>query len=308
MSIPSPDISYVELGPLRVHFYALFILSGVVAAVWLTSRRLNQRGGPPDVVLDIALWTVPLGIVGGRLYHVVTHPTDYFYPGADLWKTLYVWEGGLAIFGAILFGGLGAYIACRRAGIRFLSFADALAPGMLLAQALGRFGNYFNQELYGGPTTLPWGLEIDSTNPAFPPGLPEGTLFHPLFLYEMIWNLIGVAVILLAERQFTLRWGRTIGLYLIWYGVGRTWLEALRIDPTGYVLAGAKINMVTAMAVALVGVLLIAIQWHRHPEEERSVYLPGRGGDGARSGTDESTTGLREDDDRTASAGQQLDD
>ena len=277
MSIPSPDISYFDLGPLRIHFYALFILSGIVAAVWLTSRRLTQRGAAPDTVLDVALWTVPLGIIGGRFYHVVTHPGDYFFPGANLLKTLYVWEGGLAIFGAILLGGLGAYIACRRHGIRFLSFADALAPGMLLAQAMGRLGNYFNQELYGAPTTLPWGLQIDPMmSPAFPVGLPADTLFQPLFLYEMIWNLIGVAVILLAERQFNLRWGKAIGLYLIWYGVGRTWLEALRLDPTEYQFLGVKINMITAMAIAVIGIILIVVQSRRHPEPETTPYLPGR--------------------------------
>jgi prolipoprotein diacylglyceryl transferase len=276
-SIPSPDISSIQLGPFTLHFYALFILSGIIAAVILTSRRLTRRGGPPGIVLDIALWTVPFGIVGGRLYHVVTHPNDYFFPGADLWKILYVWEGGLAIFGAVLIGGLGAFIACRRAGLRFLSFADALAPGMLLAQALGRLGNYFNQELYGAPTTLPWGLQIDPTmSPAFPAGLPADTLFHPLFLYEMLWNLAGVTIILLADRQFNLRWGRALGLYLIIYGTGRTWLESLRIDPTEFLLYGLKINMVTAMLIALIGLVLIVLQSRRHPEIETSPYLPGR--------------------------------
>ena len=276
-SIPSPDISSIQLGPFTLHFYALFILSGIIAAVILTSRRLTRRGGQPGIVLDIALWTVPFGIVGGRLYHVVTHPNDYFFPGADLWKILYVWEGGLAIFGAVLFGGLGAFIACRRAGLRFLSFADALAPGMLLAQALGRLGNYFNQELYGAPTTLPWGLQIDPMmSPAFPAGLPADTLFHPLFLYEMLWNLAGVIIILLADRQFNLRWGRALGLYLIIYGTGRIWLESLRIDPTEFLLYGLKINMVTAMLIALIGVALIVVQSRRHPEVEASPYLPGR--------------------------------
>ncbi|TFC30805.1 prolipoprotein diacylglyceryl transferase [Cryobacterium sp. MDB1-18-2] len=275
-SIPSPDISFFSIGPLRIHFYALFILAGIAAAVWLTSRRLTRRGGEPGLVLDIALWTVPLGIVGGRLYHVVTHPGDYFFPGADLWKALYVWEGGLAIFGAVLFGAAGAYIACRRSGLRFLSFADALAPGMLLAQAMGRLGNYHNHELFGAPTTLPWGLQIESTNPAFPAGLPAGTLFQPLFLYEILWNLFGVAVLLLVERQFNLRWGKAIGLYLLWYGIGRTWLEALRLDPTEFQLVGLKINMITAMVIALIGIVLIVVQSRRHPGPENSPYLPGR--------------------------------
>lgn len=275
-SIPSPDISFIQLGPFRVHFYALFILSGIGAAIALTSSRLSRRGGQPGLVLDIALWTVLFGIVGGRLYHVVTHPNDYFFAGADLWKILYVWEGGLAIFGAVLFGSVGAYIACRRAGLRFLSFADALAPGMLLAQALGRLGNYFNQELFGGPTTLPWGLEIDPSNSAFPVGLPADTLFHPLFLYEMLWNLAGVAVILLVERRFDLRWGKALGLYLVIYGTGRTWLEALRLDPTEFQLLGVKINIITAALAAAIGLVLIIVQSRRHREREISPYLPGR--------------------------------
>jgi len=275
-SIPSPDISFIQLGPFRVHFYALFILSGIVAAIALTSSRLSRRGGQPGLVLDIALWTVPFGIVGGRLYHVVTHPNDYFFAGADLWKILYVWEGGLAIFGAVLFGSVGAYIACRRAGLRLLSFADALAPGMLLAQALGRLGNYFNQELFGGPTMFPWGLEIDPSNPAFPVGLPADTLFHPLFLYEMLWNLAGVLVILLAERRGDLRWGKALGLYLVIYGTGRTWLEALRLDPTEFELLGVKINIITAALVASIGLVLIIVQARRHRVREVSPYLPGR--------------------------------
>ncbi|TFB76136.1 prolipoprotein diacylglyceryl transferase [Cryobacterium glaciale] len=275
-SIPSPDINLIQLGPFRIYFYALFILSGIVAAVVLTSRRLSRRGGQPGLVIDIAIWTVPFGIVGGRLYHVVTHPNDYFFPGADLWKTLYVWEGGLAIFGAVIFGSVGAYIACRRAGLRFLSFADALAPGMLLAQALGRLGNYFNQELFGTPTTLPWGLEIDPSQPAFPVGLPVDTLFHPLFLYEILWNLFGVIIILLADRQFNLRWGRALGLYLVIYGTGRTWFESFRLDPTEFELLGVKINMITAAVVAIIGLIVIVVQSLRHREPETSPYLPGR--------------------------------
>ncbi|MEB0004598.1 prolipoprotein diacylglyceryl transferase, partial [Cryobacterium sp. RTC2.1] len=173
-------------------------------------------------------------------------------------------------------GPAGAYIACRRSGLRFLSFADALAPGMLLAQAMGRLGNYYNHELFGAPTTLPWGLQIESTNPAFPAGLPAGTLFQPLFLYEILWNLFGVAVLLLVERQFNLRWGKAIGLYLLWYGIGRTWLEALRLDPTEFQLVGLKINMITAMVIALIGIVLIVVQSRRHPGPENSPYLPGR--------------------------------
>lgn len=275
-SIPSPAVSFIQLGPFTVHFYALFILTGIVIAVWLTQRRLTRRGAEKGIVIDIALWAVPLGIVGGRFYHVVTHPNDYFFAGANLLKTLYVWEGGLAIFGAIIFGSIGAYIACRRRGFRFWAFADALVPGLLLAQAFGRFGNYFNHELFGGPTTLPWGLQIESTNPAFPAGLPADTLFHPLFLYEMIWNIIGAFLIMFLERKLRLHSGKTLALYFIWYGVGRAWFESLRLDPTEFVFVGLKANVIAALLVALLGVALIVVQTLRHVPMPSSTYLPGR--------------------------------
>jgi prolipoprotein diacylglyceryl transferase len=275
-SIPIPGASFFQIGPFRVHFFALFVITAVVLAVILSSRRLSRRGGEPGIVLDITLWAVPFGIVGGRLYHVVTHPNDYFFAGADLWKVLYVWEGGIAIFGVIVFGSLGAWIACRRYGIRFLSFADAVAPGLIFAQAFGRIGDYFGQELFGNPTTLPWGLQIDPSRPAFPAGLPADTLFLPLFLYEMLWNLIGFAIILLIDRRFTLRWGKAIGLYLILYGTGRSWLETLRLDPTEFEILGLKINMIIAILIAVLGVVLIIVQQRRHPEPETSPYLPGR--------------------------------
>nr|WP_246142219.1 prolipoprotein diacylglyceryl transferase [Lacisediminihabitans profunda] len=276
-SIPSPPISSFEVGPLTIHFYALCILTGIVIAVWLTQRRLSRRGAESGLVLDVALWAVPFGIVGGRFYHVVTHPGDYFFPGANLLKTLYVWEGGLAIFGAIIFGGIGAYIACRRRGLRFTAFADALVPGLLFAQAFGRFGNYFNHELFGGPTTLPWGLQIESTNAAFPPGLPAGTLFHPLFLYEMIWNTIGAFLIIYLERRLRLHSGRTLALYFIWYGVGRAWFESLRLDPTEFVYLGLKANVIAALLLAVLGVIVLVVQARRHVPRPDGPYLPGRG-------------------------------
>ncbi len=277
LSIPSPTWNYFDIGPLRIHVYALCIMVGIVIAVWLSSSRLNLRGGKPGSVLDITLWTVPIGIVGGRFYHVFTHPNDYFFPGADLWKVFFVWEGGLAIFGAILAGGVGAYIGCRRAGIRFLSFGDALAPGMLLAQAFGRLGNYFNNELYGLPTKLPWGLEVSPSSPAFPPGLPASTLFQPLFLYEIIWNVAGaLLLIFVLERRFQMRWGKALGFYLAWYGFGRAWLESIRLDPTEFDLFGVKANVITAALACLVGIIMIIVQARRHPGPELSPYLPGR--------------------------------
>jgi prolipoprotein diacylglyceryl transferase len=275
LSIPSPEWSYFDLGPLRIHAYAICILIGIFAATALTSRRLTKRGGEPGVVLDIILWAVPLGIVGARIFHVLTHPNDYFYDGANLWDVFAVWKGGIAIFGALLGGAVGAYIGCRRSGIRFWSFADALAPGMLLAQAMGRLGNWFNHELFGLPTTLPWGLEIEPTNAAYPVGLPAGTLFHPTFLYEIVWNLVGVAVILILERRFRLRWGSAFGVYLIWYGVGRSVFESIRVDPSE-IFFGLRTNVWAALFAIVIGLVIILVQSRRHTGTELSPYRPGR--------------------------------
>ena len=278
LGIPSPDLSWasLSLGPLTLHVYALCLLAGIVAAVWLTSRRLTERGGHPGAVLDITLWAVPFGIVGARIYHVLTHYGDYFGAGQDPLRVLYVWEGGIAILGSLLGGALGAWIGCRRAGIRFWSFADALAPAMLLAQAIGRLGNWFNNELFGAATTLPWGLEIPADNPAFPEGLPAGTLFHPLFLYELLWNALGIGVILVLEKRFGLRWGRAFGVYLVWYGSARVWLEALRIDPTSVTPLGLPANIWGALLAVALGVAIIVVRARQHPEPETSVYVPGR--------------------------------
>ena len=273
-SIPSPSIQYFELGPLRVHIYALCILAGIALAAWITDARLTKRGAERGVVLDIILWAVPLGIIGARFYHVFTHPADYFYDGADPMKVFYIWEGGNAIFGSLLGGAVGAWIGCKQTGIRFWSFADALAPAMLIAQATGRLGNYFNHELFGQPTTLPWGLEIESTNPAFPVGLPEGTLFHPMFLYEILWNLLGVFVILALERKFYLRWGKAFDVYLIWYGIGRSVFETYRLD-SSETFFSIRTNVWAALLAVLVGVLIILIQNRRHSGKEPSVYVEG---------------------------------
>jgi prolipoprotein diacylglyceryl transferase len=276
-SIPSPPYAWSQfhLGPLTIHTYAICILTGIIAAVIITQRRLSSRGAESGVVLDIIIWAVPIGIVGARFYHVFTHIGDYFFPGANLWNIFAIWDGGNALYGSLLGGAVGAYIGCRRHGIRFWSFADALAPAMLVAQSLGRFGNYFNHELFGLPTTLPWGLQIEATNSKFPPGLAAGTLFHPLFLYEIIWNLIGVAIILLVERKLQLRWGRAFALYLIWYGLGRSWLEAIRIDPTSDGFLGIPANVWASFVAVALGITLFVIQTRRHPEPEPSVIRDG---------------------------------
>lgn len=270
-SIPSPEISYLDLGPLRVNFYALFILTGIILAVLISDYRLHKRGAERGVILDIALWAVPFGILGGRLFHVFTHPRDYFYEGADLLAIFYVWEGGLAIYGALILGAVGAYIGVRQAGLKFWSVADAMAPGILLAQAIGRWGNYFNQELFGLPTDLPWALEIPASNPAYPDGFPPGVTFHPTFAYEMLWSLTGVVLLLILDRKLNMRFGRLFGLYLVIYSTGRAWIESIRIDPSEIVL-GLRINIWSAIVGIIVGLTIIIVQHYRHRGIEASIF------------------------------------
>jgi prolipoprotein diacylglyceryl transferase len=278
LSIPSPPSAWAsfQVGPLTVHTYALCILAGIVAAVLITGRRVQARGGAAGLAIDAAIWAVPIGIVVARIYHVLTHPGDYFAAGDDLRNVFAIWDGGNAIYGAELGGALGLWVACRRAGFRFLSFADALAPALLVAQAIGRLGNWFNHELFGLPTTLPWGLQIEATNPKFPPGLPVGTLFHPLFLYEIVWDLLGALVIVLIERRGRMHRGDSIAAYFVWYGVGRAFLESIRIDPTSGGFLGVPDNdWASFVLIALGIVLLIALRRRRRaqpPADEASEH------------------------------------
>lgn len=275
-SIPSPEISSFTVGPFTIHFYALFIITGIViAAIW-ANKRLTRRGAEPWIIVDILLVaTVPLAIVCARLFHVFTHFDFYFGPQqTDSLAWLKIWEGGIAIYGALIGGAIGAWIGCRWTGIRFWSFADAIAPGMLFAQALGRLGNYFNHELFGLPTDLPWGLEIESDNAAFPIGLSEGTLFHPTFLYEIIWNLLGVAVLVWAGKKLSMQWGRLFALYLIWYSAGRVVWESIRIDPSD-IYFGLRTNVWSAIFGIVVGIVILLMQ-RRHFGTEPSVYVVGR--------------------------------
>jgi prolipoprotein diacylglyceryl transferase len=289
MSIPSPDPSDTRFDvtawlqgfgidlPLTfvIHAYAVCILIGIVIAAFLTNHRLTKRGAERWVTIDFTLCALVLGIIGARAFHVLTHPGDYFYDGANLWRVLFVWEGGIAIFGALIGGAVGVWLGSKWTGVRFWTFADALAPGLLLAQAAGRMGNYFNQELFGTPTTLPWGLEVDPTNAAFPAGLPAGTLFHPTFLYEIVWNVAGAILIIGLGRAVRLQWGRGLAVYLMWYGLGRMVFESIRIDPSEIIL-GIRTNVWAAFLAVAIGLVLFLVQTRRHVGSEPGPYLPGR--------------------------------
>jgi prolipoprotein diacylglyceryl transferase len=249
--IPSPSQGVVHLGPLPLRGYALMIILGVVVAVWLGERRWAARGGASGTVIDIAVWAVPFGLVGGRLYHVITDYQLYFGQGRHPIDALKVWNGGLGIWGAIALGALGAYLGCRRRGVSLRAFADAVAPGIVLAQGIGRWGNWFNQELYGRPTKLPWAVEIDAAHR--PPNTPDIGTYHPTFLYESLW-CVGVALLVIwAEKRFRLAYGRTFALYVAAYTVGRAWIEWLRVDSAHHVL-GLRLNDWTSLVVFLAAV------------------------------------------------------
>ncbi|MEU5692605.1 prolipoprotein diacylglyceryl transferase [Actinosynnema sp. NPDC020468] len=267
-TIPSPSQGVWQLGPIPIRAYALFIIVGIIVAIYWGERRWVARGGVKGEVTDIAVFAVPFGLVGGRLYHVATDYQKYFGEGKNPWAAFAIWNGGLGIWGAIALGGLGAWIACRRRGIPLPAMADALAPGIVTAQAIGRLGNYFNQELYGGPTTLPWGLEIyervvpetgfkDDLNGVALDHTPI-EIVHPTFLYELLWNLGVALLIVLADRRFRLGHGRVFALYVAGYTAGRFWIELMRTDPATQVF-GLRINVITSIVVflgAVIGFLL----------------------------------------------------
>lgn len=241
--IPSPSEGVWYLGPLPLRAYGIIIAIGMVVGVWWTARRYVARGGSSDTIYDVALWAIPLGVVGARLYHVVTSPEAYFGPGGDPMLAFQIWRGGLGIWGGVALGALGAYVGVKRAKVRFGPIADSLAPALLVAQGIGRWGNWFNQELFGGPTTLPWGLQIDAAH--VPAGYPVGTLFHPTFLYESLWDLAGAALIVALERRRRFAAGQLFGMYLMVYTTGRTWIEMLRIDDA-HTVAGLRLNVWTS--------------------------------------------------------------
>lgn len=273
LAIPSPPESVWYLGPLPIRAYAMAILAGIAVGLWITDRRYRARGGPQGAVLDVAFWAVPFGIIGGRIYHVVSSPDAYFGPDGNPWDAFRVWNGGLGIWGAIAFGAVGAWIGLRRAGLRFAPFADAIAPALLVAQAIGRLGNWFNQELFGGPTTLPWGLRIDPEH--LPAGLDPGTLVHPTFLYEMLWNLGAAALLVWIDRRFRLGHGRVFWLYVMLYTSGRLWIELLRVDEAELVL-GLRLNVWTSILVFLLALVAFVVISARSPGRDTNLWLPGR--------------------------------
>ncbi|WP_314685840.1 prolipoprotein diacylglyceryl transferase [uncultured Bifidobacterium sp.] len=266
--IPSPTVSEFTIGPITIHIYALCMLAGIIAAVTILTVRWRRMGGTFDQVLDVTLCAVPAGIVGARLYHVVTTPERFFGPNGDWVEIFRIWHGGLGIWGSILFGALGAWAWCRHRRYPMALLADAVAPGLLVAQAIGRLGNWFNQELYGAPTTLPWGLKINSSGSAIGSSeecydgstCPTGTLFQPTFLYEMIWNLIGAALLVIIGRKAAdrLRAGSIFALYVMWYTAGRTWIETLRID-FAHEFLGVRINVWVSMVVFVLGVVAFIV-------------------------------------------------
>ncbi|MBE1876904.1 prolipoprotein diacylglyceryl transferase [Myceligenerans pegani] len=273
-SLPSPPEHTWYLGVVPVRAYAVALLAGIVVAVWVAMVRWRARGGDPWDVLDAAFWAVPFGIVGGRVYHVLSAPDTYFGSGADPLAALRVWEGGTSFWGALAGGALGAWIGCRTHGLRLSSLADAAAPGLLLGQAVGSLGSWFNQELYGRPTDLPWALEIDRehlvTNPATGVAYPEGTLFHPTFLYEILWYLAAAGVLLFLDRRFKFGHGRVFWAYVVLYTLGRVWIEMMRIDETE-ILLGLRLNVWTSMVLGLVALAVSAVLARRFPQREESV-------------------------------------
>ncbi|MDQ2795800.1 MAG: prolipoprotein diacylglyceryl transferase [Actinomycetota bacterium] len=277
-SIPSPTRSVWHLGPFPVRAYALCIIVGIVVAIWLTTRRWRERGGNPDHVWDVAGWAILFGIIGGRLYHVATDPELYFKAGKHPLNALKIWDGGLGIWGAIALGGVGAWIGCRRRGVKLAVFADACVPGVVFAQAIGRLGNWFNNELYGATTTLPWRLEIHCLNIDVGhaqncPGTNSTVLgyFQPTFLYELLWDAaVGIALILL-DRRLRLGRGNVLALYVMGYTLGRVWIEMLRTDTANHIL-GVRLNVWTSIVVFLLGLAWFVTHGGFHARREATPY------------------------------------
>jgi prolipoprotein diacylglyceryl transferase len=283
-SIPSPEQSVWHIGPFPVRAYALCIVAGIALAIWMGEKRWQARGGRPGVIMDISAWMVPFGIIGGRIYHVLTSWPAYFGSDGDPAEALAIWHGGLGIWGAVAFGAVGGWIGARRAGVRLGPLADSIAPGIVAAQAVGRLGNWFNNELYGRATDLPWGLQVHEWDLAAGRAvtgadgsavLLPGT-YHPTFAYELIWDLAVCLVLLWADRRWRLGHGQVFWLYVLAYTVGRFWIELLRIDATEQVL-GVRLNVWTSGIVGLTALASLLWSRRRHPVRESVVETAGTG-------------------------------
>ena len=270
LSIPSPSTGVWEIFGFPLRAYALCIIAGIVVGMMMSTRRWRARGGTADSLEAVVIVAIPFGIIGARIYHVITDYQLYFGPGRDPLNALKIWNGGLGIWGAVALGALGAYLVARRRRIRFPALLDALAPGLVVAQAIGRLGNWFNSELFGRPTTLPWGLEIAPANR--PTGFEQYATFHPTFLYELLWNLGVAAVLIWADRRFRLGHGKVFALYVVLYTAGRFWIEALRIDQVNEI-EGFRLNNYTS---AIVFVLALAwLLWLRKARPGREPVVEG---------------------------------
>ncbi|MEI6038676.1 MAG: prolipoprotein diacylglyceryl transferase [Actinomycetes bacterium] len=269
--LPAPPLSLVHFGIFTVHFYALAILLGIFAALWLGRRRYKLAGGNPDDITDVAIWTIPAGIVGGRLYHVITSPDAYFGSGGHPIDAFKIWQGGMGIWGAVAVGVGISYLVFKRSSrsLSYGRFADALAPALLLAQAIGRWGNWFNNELFGKPTNLPWGLEVPLE--FRPAGFENYQTFHPTFLYESLWCILGVIAILTIPRLNLLKSGKLFIGYIAFYCLGRLGCESLRIDQA-HLIGGVRINI----WVSLLGLCLSTFVLLKSPNSREKSRGKGR--------------------------------
>lgn len=261
-TLPSPEQAVWFVGPIAIRAYAFCILAGIIVAIWISFHRMRARGGTGEEIYDVAGWLVGFGIIGGRLYHVISSPRAYFGENGNPIDALKIWEGGLGIWGAVAMGALGVYIACRRHDYSFLDIADSIVPGLLVAQAMGRWGNYFNNELYGGPSTAPWALEIHQWDGATGSAVRDesgaavvlGT-FQPTFLFESLWVLIVAIVIIVADRRHRFARGQVFALYLMGYTLGRFFIELTRTD-TAEIIFGQRVNVWVSLLIFALGAVM----------------------------------------------------